>query len=259
MTIKGIIFDIKKYALHDGPGIRTTVFFKGCPLSCWWCHNPEGQKLQLDSLRPSEFHQIAISREISVQDLIAEIEKDSVFYDESGGGVTFSGGEPLVQPVFLEAILSECKSREIPTILDTCGYAPWNVIERIKEKIDLFLYDIKLLDDKRHQKYTNVSNSSILYNFHKLDSECKKIKIRFPVIPGITETEQEMKLMKNFIAKLKCTKHINLLPYHEIGKRKYERLGWVYKLEYVKPPTPTRLEQLKDFFTDLGLSVTIGG
>ncbi|MFX1514452.1 MAG: 4Fe-4S cluster-binding domain-containing protein, partial [Promethearchaeota archaeon] len=173
MKAKGIIFDVKKYAIHDGPGIRTTVFFKGCPLRCWWCHNPEGQKegletiikTQIDKNTLSDNQEETIGREVSVVEVITEIEKDQLFYDESGGGVTFSGGEPLMQPAFLNALLDACKEKELTTTLDTCGYASWNILKKIKDKIDLFLYDIKIIDNKEHQKYTGVSNNQILSNF----------------------------------------------------------------------------------------------
>ena len=148
---KGIIFDIKKYALHDGPGIRTTVFLKGCPLNCWWCHNPEGQNPEPERFLTNQTvnHEI-IGREVTVDEVIAEIEKDRIFYDESGGGATFSGGEPLMQPDFLKNLLTACQIRDISTVLDSCGYAAWEIIEKIKDKVDLFLYDLKMIDDKKH-------------------------------------------------------------------------------------------------------------
>jgi pyruvate formate lyase activating enzyme len=252
--ITGVIFDIKKYALHDGPGIRTTIFLKGCPLSCWWCHNPESQNLGIDTL-PNE----TIGCEMTVEEVMGEIEKDLLFYDESGGGVTFSGGEPLIQPRFLYYLLSACKEREILTALDTSGYASWEIINRIKTRVDLFLYDIKLLDDEKHQAYTGVSNKQILSNFERLDKEKFPLIIRFPVIPGITDTSTELDLLVKWIEGLQTCQEINLLPYHKIGKGKYERLGWTYRLNNLEPPSNERLEELMAIFQDLGLNTKIGG
>lgn len=260
---KGIIFDIKKYALHDGPGIRTTVFFKGCPLSCWWCHNPEGQKPGIEKFyvkNPDSSYQVEIvGREISVNEVMAEIEKEIIFYDESGGGVTFSGGEPLMQPDFLNLLLDGCRERGIATTLDTSGYATWETIEKIKDKVDLFLYDIKIIDDNDHQKYTGVSNRPILSNFERLDKEGKEIFIRFPVIPGITDTEDEIDRISTLLEKLVSTKVINLIPYHKIGKSKYDKFNFVNRLKGLNSPSTERLEQLSRRFGGLGFEVKIGG
>ncbi|MFQ5979417.1 MAG: glycyl-radical enzyme activating protein [Candidatus Heimdallarchaeota archaeon] len=260
---KGIIFDVKRYALHDGTGIRTTVFFKGCPLSCWWCHNPEGQKIEVESYHKQSGHtkrlEEPIGRKMTVGEVITDIEKDTIFYDESGGGVTFSGGEPLLQFEFLDKLLDACLEREISTTLDTSGYAPWNVITRIKDKIDLFLYDLKLLDDENHQKYTGVSNKLVLSNLKKLDGEGKNIILRFPIIPNITNTKTEINLIASYIKELQTTKEIDLLPYHSFQTAKYERLRRPYKLAALSPPTNERLEQLKAFFSKLGFTVRIGG
>jgi pyruvate formate lyase activating enzyme len=257
---KGIIFDIKKYALHDGPGIRTTVFLKGCPLNCWWCHNPEGQNPEPEVFWTSQTaNQEIIGREVTVDEVIAEIEKDRIFYDESGGGATFSGGEPLMQPYFLENLLSTCQTLEISTALDSCGYASWEIIEKIKDKVDLFLYDLKVIDDKKHQKYTGVSVSPILSNLKKLDNEGKKIIIRFPVITGITETEENINQLAEWITKLKSIQEINLLPFHKIGYSKYEKLNRENKLLDLNPPSSERLDQLVDTFRELGFITKIGG
>lgn len=260
---KGVVFDIKRYALHDGAGIRTTIFLKGCHLSCWWCHNPEGQKIEAESShnqfslanRSSE----KIGRQMTVGEVMNDIEKDIIFYDESGGGVTFSGGEPLLQDEFLDQLLDACREREVSTTLDTSGYAPWDVIAKIKDKIDLFLYDLKLLDDEKHQKYTGVSNRLILSNLKKLDGDGKNIIIRFPIIPDITDTKTEINLVASYIEKLQTTKEIDLLPYHAFQTAKYERLRRPYKLTALLPPVNERLEQLKGTFSNLGFTVRIGG
>lgn len=261
MKSKGIIFDIKKYALHDGLGIRTTVFLKGCPLRCWWCHNPEGQKLEPEIIFKDQdgITKETIGREVSVNDVMREIEKDIIFYDESGGGVTFSGGEPLMQPVFLDHLLIACQEQELTTTLDTCGYASWEIIEKVKDKVDLFLYDLKMIDDKKHLKYTGVSVLPILSNLKKLDSEGKKIIIRFPVITGITETEENITQLAEWISRLETVKEINLLPFHKTGYSKYKKLNRENKLLDLNPPSVEKLDQLLDKFSGLGFTTKIGG
>ncbi len=257
---KGVIFDIKKYALHDGPGIRTTVFLKGCPLKCWWCHNPEGQNPEPERIWNNQnTRKEIIGREVSVEEVIAEIEKDLIFYDESGGGVTFSGGEPLIQHDFLDDLLISCQKRDLSTTLDTCGYASWEIFEKIKDKVDLFLYDLKMIDDKKHQKYTGVSVLPILSNLKRLDTEGKNIIIRFPVITGITETEENLSQLVDWIAKLETIKEINLLPFHKIGYSKYKKLNRENKLLDLEPPSPERLDQLSDRFRGLGFITKLGG
>ena len=257
---KGVIFDIQHYSLHDGPGIRTTVFLKGCPLNCWWCHNPEGQNPEPERIWTSQTANYEIiGREVTVDEVMVEIEKDRVFYDESGGGVTFSGGEPLMQPYFLEKLLDACQTREISTTLDTCGYASWEIMEKIKDKVDLFLYDLKMIDDKKHQKYTGVSVSPILSNLKRLDNEGKNIIIRFPIITGITETEENIQQFTEWIAQLDSIKEINLLPFHKIGYSKYEKLNRENKLLNLNLPSPERLDKLMDTFRELGFITKLGG
>ncbi|MFW9915807.1 MAG: glycyl-radical enzyme activating protein [Candidatus Thorarchaeota archaeon] len=263
--VSGIIFDIKKYAIHDGPGIRTTIFFKGCSLSCWWCQNPESQKPGIEKLQKLNFDSNSISQEeiigrkVSVEEVINDIEKDLIFYDESGGGVTFSGGEPLLQLEFLDCLLTACKERGISTVLDTSGYAPWEAIAKIKDKVDLFLYDLKIINDQEHQKYTGVSNKQVLANLERLDREGKNIIIRIPVIPEITETEEEINLMINWLQKLQTTREINLLPFHKFGKGKYARWNIENRLPDLEPPSTERLTYLKKKFSALGFQVKIGG
>ncbi|MHA1543310.1 MAG: glycyl-radical enzyme activating protein [Candidatus Hodarchaeales archaeon] len=251
---KGVIFDIKKYALHDGPGIRTTIFFKGCALNCWWCHNPEGISQSIESSCG------VVGREISVDELIDEIKKDWIFYEESKGGITISGGEPLLQIDFLSQLVKKVHSViDTSVTLDTSGFASWQTIELIKDEIDLFLFDIKLMDDELHQKYTGVSNKEILSNFAKLDKEGKNLIIRFPVIPGLTDTPSNIDKMCVWMRTLSKTNEINLLPYHKIAKGKYQKLNLEYKLEKLEAPQPSRLEELRNIFEDIGFLVNIGG
>jgi pyruvate formate lyase activating enzyme len=251
---KGVIFNIKKYALHDGPGIRTTIFFKGCALNCWWCHNPEGISQSIESSSDG------FGSEISVTELIDEIKKDWIFYEESSGGITISGGEPLLQIDFLVHLVKEIRSViDTSVTLDTSGFAPWEVIKLIKDEIDLFLYDIKLIDDKLHQKYTGVSNKEILSNFEKLDKEGENLIIRFPVIPGLTDIPSNIDQMRIWMQTLSKTNEIHLLPYHKIAKGKYEKLNLVYKLENLEAPSTEKLQELRIKFEDIGFLVNIGG
>jgi len=227
MGLSGIIFDLKKFAIHDGPGIRTTVFMKGCLLGCWWCHNPEGRKFEQEKillknrLSKEEF----FGREITTDELMAEIKKDTVFYEQSGGGVTFSGGEPMHQIEFLEKMLRLCKKNNISTAIDTSGYVPYEYFERIYDLVDFFLYDLKIMDDILHQKYTTVSNKLILENLNRLTEMGNKIVIRIPIIPGITDSEKNLDAVADYLTPLKNITDICLLPYNKLGEDKRERFG----------------------------------
>jgi pyruvate formate lyase activating enzyme len=251
----GVIFDIKRFAIHDGRGIRTTVFFKGCPLNCHWCHNPESQKKEPEETPAKK----TIGQRVSVDEVMAEIEKDILFYDESGGGVTFSGGEPLLQVLFLKALLDECKKRDIRTILDTSGYAASHIFDSIIDKVDLFHYDLKLMDNELHRKYTGVTNRQINENLKTLSRRKKNVVIRFPVIPGITDTPENLTEISEFISSLKGINKIDLLPYHRTAADKYRRLNKEYLLDGLIPPAKKEMTELKDYFTALGFKVKIGG
>ncbi len=191
----GIIFDIKRYAIHDGPGIRTTVFLKGCAASCWWCHNPESQTTEIEqAVRKNRLDDCVIEeiemigKKMTVREVLIEIKKDRVYFDESGGGVTFSGGEPLLQENFLRELLIACRQDGIHTTLDTTGYASEDVFNSIIDHVDLFLYDIKFIDDNLHQKFTGVSNMTILNNLITLVKMNKSVRLRLPVIPEMTDS-----------------------------------------------------------------------
>lgn len=298
---QGVIFNIQKYSIHDGPGIRTTVFLKGCPLDCWWCHNPESQKVESQlmflpnkciacrdcekvcptgaisfsnkgfdynelkcelcekcaEVCPSEALEFAGKKQ-NQEDVIREIEKDKVFYEESGGGVTFSGGEPLVQIDFLDNLLTLAKKKGLHTTIDTCGYAPWENIERIKDNVDLFLYDIKHMDNEKHKKYTGVSNELILDNLRKLAGEGKRIWVRIPIIPGINDDALNIEKMCEFISSLNL-RDVFILPYHNIAIDKYNRLDMEYKIPDIKNPDDEVMEEIAEKFKEYGLNVKIGG
>lgn len=301
MDSNGFIFDIKRYAIHDGPGIRTTVFLKGCPLRCWWCHNPEGISPGYElmyfefkcmhcktCLNVCETGAITfennnlfidrslctscgvctetcptgaltlVGKKITLEELVREIEKDVLFYDNSGGGVTFSGGEPLLQHQFLIEALKECKKRGLHTVLDTSGYAPRDIFSLVLDYVDVFLYDLKLADDEEHKRYTGVSNSLIKDNLQTLVNigRGKDVILRLPVIPAITDTERNISLLIEFVSSLKGIREIDLLPFHDVNE-KYNRLGKEYKMHIHKAPLREDLEYIKERFERIGLYVKV--
>ncbi len=265
--MKGIIFDIKRFAVHDGPGIRTTIFLKGCPLGCWWCHNPESiayapvcvpKSVRLGDKTYVENETVGKAK--TVDELIIEIEKERVFMEESGGGVTFSGGEPLLQHHFLIEALKRCQSAGIHTAVDTSAFSSWEILKEVATYTDLFLLDLKLMNDKLHRKYTGVSNSLILENIQKLVERGNNLRIRIPLIPGITDTGLNIKasiqFLKNIEGKLSG---IDLLPYHEIANHKYERFGIENRTVNIEPIDDAKLRTIKDQFEQAGFITKIGG
>jgi len=245
------IFNIQRFSLHDGPGIRTTVYLKGCAARCWWCHNPEA----------IYENNIGIAREISLDEMMVEIGKDRIFYEDSGGGVTFSGGEPLMQHEFLSSALDACIKQGHNSAIDTTGYSPLRVFAPIAEKADVILYDLKLMDEQAHIQYTGISNRLPLENLSYLseNGSGNKVWIRVPIIPGITDGDQNISAIKRFAGSLKGIKEVALLPYHKIASGKYARLGVVYKLDGLEPPSNERMQSLKREFEDYGFNARIGG
>ncbi len=258
----GIIFKTKKYALHDGPGIRTTVFLKGCPLACRWCHNPEGQAREPQILKAS-VHQTGldetVGRRATVDEIIREIEKDIVFYDESGGGATFSGGEPLSQPQFLFALLRKCRKREIHTAVDTTAFSDQDVFRRMLGLVDLILFDLKLMDNTAHQQYTGASNRSILQNLALAAHSETPLHVRIPIIPEITNTKENISAIAQHLKTLPRVKRIDMLPFHNTAAKKYERLGMVNPMEGILPPPEAHMADIKAGFESYGFEVNIGG
>jgi len=240
---KGIIFNFQKFSIHDGPGIRTTVFFKGCPLRCVWCHNPEGIG---DAPEVSSHNGQPIGRPYTTSEAMAEIRRDRRFYEESGGGVTFSGGECMSQIDFLEALAQNCKKEGINVAVDTSGHAPWSHFQRIMPYCDIFLYDIKISDPKLHEKYTGVDNRQILANLQNLSDAGAKIWLRFPIIGGINLDEGHISGLANIC---RTTRHegIYLLPYHPMAEGKLEKLGMAPRDPGIKmhQPTAHQLAEIK--------------
>lgn len=233
-------------ALSIKSGKKLIIDRKSCNL-CGKCV----QKCPTDALS-------MVGKETGVDEVMKEVEKDSAFYEESKGGVTISGGEPLHQIDFLNAILDECKKKNVPTAVDTSGYASYEDIENIKENVDLFLYDIKMMDEKKHRQYTGVSNKQILENFKRLAEDGRDLFVRFPVVPGINDGQSNVSKTADFI--LSCgVKRIWLLPYHRAGIEKYRSLGRDYRLKLMKSPTEQRLNLIKEQLEGLGLSVKVGG
>jgi pyruvate formate lyase activating enzyme len=303
--VSGMIWDIKQYALHDGPGIRTTVFFKGCPLKCLWCCNPESQSFQGELLRIAENcigcglcrqscpHQaIAVDpwgmlradptrcrlegicvkncpgeawhlmgRQMTVAQVLTQVAKDAVFYHRSGGGLTLSGGEPLAQPHFAEALLRHYKQSEggRHAAIETCGHARWTDFARLLPYVDLFLFDLKHMDPKAHRRLTGRDNRLILQNARRLAHASAKIIFRMVIVPGCNDSRDNLQKTAAFIAGLPAVKEVDLLPYHRLGEPKYARLLRDYALAGLRPAMDGEVAQAKTIFEDFGLQVGIGG
>ena len=300
--VTGFIFDIKKYAIHDGPGIRTTVFFKGCPLQCQWCQNPESWKQEpelglrtgrcvrcgqcvkvcragaakLNNGQPSTDANKCklcgecvdtctagareiIGQKISVGEVMAEIEKDTIFYEQSNGGVTFSGGEPLMQPVFLLALLKQCKTNEIHSAVDTSCYAEPQIIEKAAVTTDLFLCDIKHMDSDKHKSFTGVKNNLILDNIKLISRTGKEMIIRIPVIPGFNDDKANIEATAEFTSTLSNINRIDILPYNRGGTEKSTRLSADLKLMQAETPNDDIISSIVEILEKYGFQVKTGG
>jgi len=265
--MQDLIFNIQRFCIHDGPGIRTTVFFKGCNLKCVWCHNPESQSPAKETMffedkctgcgrcKNSSFEEenfVCLSgarelcgKEYSVEEVLAEVVKDNSFYENSGGGVTFSGGECMLHIDFLCAILKKCKENGIHTAVDTAGHIPWEYFEKVIPYTDLFLYDIKSMNTNIHKKYVGVGNELILANLARLLKAKAMVWIRVPVIPSVNDTEEEMQKIRLFFEENGYPTEFELLPYHDMGEHKYEALKKTVKRFDV--PDNEKIERLKKF------------
>ncbi|MFA8300805.1 MAG: glycyl-radical enzyme activating protein [Hyphomicrobiales bacterium] len=263
-SLTACIFNIQKHSVHDGPGIRQTVFFKGCPLSCWWCHNPESQSESIDTYMCEKYFddktiatRKVIGKHYSIEELMIELRKDILLYEESNGGVTFSGGEPLMQLAFLKEILIQCKKENIHTAIDTSGYCPENYLEEIMPFTDLFLYDLKTTNSYIHKKHTGVSNDIILKNLKFLDENNANIEIRIPIIPDINTDTNTINDIIKLISKLKTKPEISLLPFHLLGKEKFKLINKEYKASVFQEPSNELLQSIVKQFSDNKLEVNL--
>ncbi len=298
----GTVFAIKKYAIHDGPSIRTTVFLKGCPLACQWCHNPEGMDskialvwnkdkcigcmacvaectqqclvfennllkrnpaacikcLHCTDICPALAHE-AVGRKADVTDIMAEILKDRPFYDTSGGGVTFSGGEPLIQPDFLISLLKACGRSGIHRAVDTSCFASSRVVLAVADHCDLFLVDLKHMDSEIHRQYTGVSNEKIKKNIVLLAQKGYNIRVRIPLIAGFNTDENNIQASADFLASLPEIQGVDLLPYHSTAKGKYKKMGLADNSGRFAPVSCRQIDRCADIFKQHTLMVQVGG
>ncbi len=266
--MEGLIFSVKRYSVHDGPGIRVTFFMKGCPLCCIWCHNPEGisplpeNVMRINRVGGKSFRTVeAVGKYYTINEILEILDKERVFISQSGGGVTFSGGEPMLQSGFLLEALKACRTHGFHTAVDTAGYSSPENYRAIIPYTDLFLFDLKHLDEDRHFELTGVSNKMILDNCMMLVEQAKELMFRIPVIPGINNDHSHMVRMMEFIKNMnkKNIKKISLLPYHKIGSSKYRKFNREWKMEGVEPPSKEELRLLKEMFGETGVKVKIGG
>jgi len=268
----GLVFNVQRFSLHDGPGIRTTVFLQGCPADCWWCHNPEargavpgpptafeGCPLVSEPLTSGAAAQGSLtSVRLTPEAVAAEVGRDEIFYRHAGGGVTFSGGEPLAQPEFLIACLERVGALGLHRVVDTSGAASEATLLQVAEQTELFLYDLKLMDEVRHRRYVGISNGPVLDNLRSLARTDAEVWVRVPIIPGINDDSANLDALAEFVGALDRKYPIYLLPYHRIGADKYRRLGERYRLEGLEPPRADRLQEIADRLRGEQLEVRVG-
>jgi len=287
--MEGTVFNIRRYSVQDGPGIRTTVFLKGCPLTCLWCHNPESQGFEPEIYLQPELcihcgrcfdvcprdlgktepcllcgaciencpaeARVWVGESKNSEEIMQMIVKDILFYDESEGGVTFSGGEPLGQSRFLLDLLQKCGQEGIHRAVDTSGYASWSSLQPIAEQTDLFLFDLKVMDSQAHLRYTGVDNQLILENLRRLMDRGNRGFVRMPLIPGINNNEENLAAMADFLLQSAKPWPIQILPYHHMQIGKYEKLGRPYLLPELSPPSEEQIQAVVEYFLSRGLKV----
>jgi pyruvate formate lyase activating enzyme len=299
----GLVFDIKRYAIHDGPGIRIVIFLKGCNLNCAWCHNPEGIALAQERMyTPARCiacgtcveacpnHALTLTSDgivtdtelcrmcgkcaevcptkaiemsgnpMTVEEIMTEIEKERVFFEQSGGGVTFSGGEPLLHHEFLIQLLDESRARGIHTAVDTAGFVNTTILLEVAKRTDLFLYDLKMMDSDRHRKWTGVPNEKILENIRVLAETGAQLIVRIPLVGGVNDDEENITATARFVASLAGQRPtVNLLPYHKIAMTKYAKLGRDEEFQLLEEPGQEAIKRAIEIFAENGVEVRVGG
>ncbi len=254
----GRIFNIQRFSIHDGPGIRTIIFFKGCFMRCAWCCNPESQSGECEILieNGKEKH---VGRDVTVEDILPEILSDLPYYRRSGGGVTLSGGEMLCQSEFAKELLYTCHEMGLDTAVESTSLSPFSTIRELLPYIDHYLMDIKHMNSAKHKEYTGVGNELILENAKRIADFGTELTIRTPVIPGFNDTPEEIRAISKFAATLKGVREHHLLPYHRLGQDKYSGLGRSYSFIGTEPPTKEKMEYLLSAARESGLKCQIGG
>lgn len=258
LDVKGRIFDIQRYSIHDGGGIRTIVFLKGCPLRCKWCCNPEGQHYNVEKMTLGGKEKI-VGQDVTVGEIIDIVEKDRIYYRRSGGGLTLSGGESLTQPDFAVALLKTAKERGINTAMESTGFADFSVISRYLPYLDLYLMDIKHMNSAKHKEFTSQPNELILENAKKITDAGARLIVRTPVIPTFNATKEEIGEIAKFASSLKGVTQMHILPYHRIGTDKYKGLNRDYSLTGIEPPSKELMNELLEVVNSYGLKGQIGG
>lgn len=254
-----VVFNIQKFSIHDGPGIRTTVFFKGCPLKCRWCHNPEGINYKIESIKTKDGKSEIVGKQYSVDDLVKELEKDQIFYEQSSGGVTLSGGEVMTQNMdFITELIQKLKGKGISVVIDTSGVAPFKNFEQILPYVDRFLYDIKFINSQLHREYTGVPNELVLDNLKKISDAGATISLRLIQVDGLNNSEKAIDQTIQWLKENNINiDEVNLLPYHEFGSDKYGRLG--LECEVFNKPNELTLENTLKKWEANHYKVSIGG
>jgi pyruvate formate lyase activating enzyme len=264
--MKGIVFHTRSFSVHDGPGIRKAIFLKGCPLQCMWCHNPESQSFDIEQMQSTQrlgdksfYHQQTVGTEVTVDQLMKGIRADIPFFEESGGGVTLTGGEPLAQPKFAIQILKTCITEGIHTAVDTCGYVSSSIMEQSLPYTNLYLFDLKLANTDEHKKYTGVSNDLILANLKLLSQAGKSIAIRIPLVEGITDTPKNIEGLQRIIASNSGIQRIDLLPYHTLAKHKFSQCNRPYSLANLNNYSEEKAHSIAELFKGLAPIISVGG
>lgn len=254
----GRIFDIQKFSVHDGPGIRTIVFLKGCVLRCKWCCNPESQNYEIEQMTTAGKTK-TVGRDVTVKEVMEEVLKDRVYFRRTGGGLTLSGGESLCQPDFATALLRAAKEKGLSTAIESTAAAPIETIRKLLPYLDHYLMDIKHTNPEKHKEFTGRDNRLMLENARHLAKEARHLVIRVPVIPTFNDTVEEISAIAAYVSEIMPGGEIHLLPYHRLGSDKYKGLGREYKMEHISPPTDEHMEKLLETVKKFGLQGQIGG